>query len=108
MCGAVDMGSEDAGADEDSRSKLYEKKMQQMQMEMQKKELLRRMLTDSAYECMTNVRISNPELYDKVVSSLAYVAQQGRQMEKLTDEQLYSLLAKMTAKKETSIEFRRK
>jgi programmed cell death protein 5 len=94
--------------EQDPRQKLYEKRMQQMQAEMQKKELLRRMLTDSAYERMMNVRLSKPELYDKVVSSLAYVAQSGKQMEKLTDEQLYSLLAKMTERKETSIEFRRK
>ena len=86
----------------------YEKRLQQLQMEMKKKELLRRMLSDSAYERMTNVRISSPDLYEKVVQSLAYVAQSGRQMERLSDEQLYSLLAKMTEKKGTSIEFRRK
>jgi DNA-binding TFAR19-related protein (PDSD5 family) len=55
-----------------------------------------------------NVRIANPELYEKVVNSLAYVAQSGKQMAKVTDEQLRELLSKMTEKRETSIEFRHK
>jgi programmed cell death protein 5 len=102
------MPGEDEEAATDSRQKLYEKKMQQLQMEMQKKELLRRMLSDGAYERMMNVRIANPELYEKVVNSLAYVAQSGKQMAKVTDEQLRELLSKMTEKRETSIEFRHK
>ena len=75
---------------------------------MQKKELLRNMLSPEAYERMSNVRMSSPELYDKVVSSLAYLAQSGKKMGKISDEQLYSLLAKMTERRETSIEFRSK
>jgi len=100
-------GEEEAEAT-DSRQKLYEKRMQQLQMDMQKKELLRRMLSEGAYERMMNVRIASPELYEKVVSSLAYVAQSGKSMAKITDEQLRELLAKMAEKRETSIEFRHK
>ncbi|MEM2137895.1 MAG: DNA-binding protein [Candidatus Anstonellaceae archaeon] len=102
------MQGEDEAEAQDSRQKLYEKRMQQLQMEMQKKELLRRMLSEGAYERMMNVRIANPELYEKVISSLAYVAQSGKPMPKITDEQLRELLAKMTEKRETSIEFRHK
>ncbi|VVC01844.1 DNA-binding protein [uncultured archaeon] len=104
------MAPEDEGGEEgqDPRQKLYQQRMQQMQMEMKKKELLRRMLSDPAYERMMNVRLSSPELYEKVVQSLAYVAQSGKRMGKISDGQLYSLLAKMSEKKETSIEFRRK
>ncbi len=90
------------------RQALYQKRMQQASLEMQKKDLLRRMLTDSAYGRMMNVRLSSPELYDKVVSSLAYVAQSGKPMERITDEQLYSLLGRMTEERGTKIEFRRK
>jgi len=44
-----------------------------------------------------------------VVSSLAYVIQSGKKMSgKISDEQLYSLLAKMTERRETSIEFKSK
>lgn len=98
--------------DEESQQEIraaYQKRLQQAQAEMQKKELLRRMLSDSAYERMMNVRMASPELYEKVVSSLAYVVQSGKKMSgKISDEQLYALLAKMTERRETSIEFRSK
>ncbi|MFA6490078.1 MAG: DNA-binding protein [Candidatus Micrarchaeia archaeon] len=94
-------------AQDDSR-RLYEQKMRQMQLEAQKKELLRKMLDERGYERMTNVRLSNPELYEKVVQSLAYVAQSGKHAGKIPEEQLYKLLQKMTSERKTSIEFRRK
>ncbi|MFA5929695.1 MAG: DNA-binding protein [Candidatus Micrarchaeia archaeon] len=87
---------------------LYQKRLQALQLEMQKKELLRNMLSPEAYERMSNVRMSSPELYDKVVSSLAYLAQSGKKISRITDEQLYALLAKMTERRETSIEYRSK
>jgi len=87
---------------------LRQKKLQQLQLEMQKKEILRRMLDDGAYSRMMNVRMSSPELYDKVVSSLAYLAQSGKIRSKLSDEQVRALLVQMTAKPETKIEFRSK
>jgi programmed cell death protein 5 len=87
---------------------LYQKRMQALQLEMQKKELLRNMLSPEAYSRMSNVRMSSPELYDKVVSSLAYLAQSGKKISKISDEQLYALLAKMTERRETTIEFRSK
>ena len=76
--------------DEDSEQaqKLYQKRVQALQLEMQKKELLRNMLTPEAYERMANVRMSSPELYNKVISSLAYLAQSGKKMGKISDEQL--------------------
>ncbi len=92
----------------EGQNSLREQKMRQLQLDMQKKELLKKMLTDAAYERMMNVRISNSELYEKVISSLAYVAQSGKRMERISDEQLYSLLVKMTEKRETTIEFRQK
>jgi DNA-binding TFAR19-related protein (PDSD5 family) len=93
---------------EDARA-LYEKRLQAMQLDMQKREILRAMLEAPAYERMMRVKLSSPELYEKVVNSLAYVAQSGKKMQgKITDEQLYSLLQKMTEKRETSIEFRSK
>ena len=102
------MEPEDEGSEQEARKKLYEKRMQQMQVELQKKELLRRMLDDAAYERMMNVRISSPELFEKVVQSLAYLAQSGKMTGRVSEEQVYSLLAKMTEKRETSIEFRKK
>ena len=97
----------DEGENEQAQE-LYQKRLQSLRLEMQKKELLRNMLSPPAYERMSNVRMSSPELYDKVVSSLAYLAQSGKKMGKINDEQLYALLAKMTERRETSIEFRSK
>ena len=97
----------DEGENEQAQQ-LYQKRLQALQLEMQKKELLRNMLSPQAYERMSNVRMSSPELYDKVVSSLAYLAQSGKKIGKISDEQLYALLAKMTERHETSIEFRPK
>jgi DNA-binding TFAR19-related protein (PDSD5 family) len=103
------MGSDEGGDEQAQARELYAKRMQQFQLEMQKKDLLKRMLSEGAYERMMNVRLSSPELYEKVVSSLAYVAQSGKQMSgKISDEQLYSLLQRMTQKPETTIEFKHK
>ena len=96
------------GENEQQSQQLYQKRLQALQLEMQKKELLRNMLSPEAYERMSNVRMSSPELYDKVVSSLAYLAQSGKKISRISDEQLYALLAKMTERRETSIEFRSK
>ena len=99
----------DEGESEQQQAQqLYQKRLQALQLEMQKKELLRNMLSPEAYERMANVRMSSPELYDKVINSLAYLAQSGKKMGKITDEQLYSLLAKMTERRETSISFKSK
>ena len=99
---------EDGENEQQQSQQLYQKRLQALQLEMQKKELLRNMLSPEAYERMSNVRMSSPELYDKVVSSLAYLAQSGKKLGKISDEQIYALLAKMTERRETSIEFRSK
>ena len=98
----------EGNSEQDEGRRLYEQKVRQVQMEAQKKELLRKMLDERGYERMTNVRLANPELYEKVVQSLAYVAQSGKHSGAISDEQLYRLLQKMTSERETSIEFRRK
>lgn len=96
-------------AEEDEESKkLYEQRLRQLQVEMQKKELLKRMLDEQAYERMMNVRLANPQLYEKVVQTLAYVAQSGGKPITISDAQLYQMLQKMTQEKETKIEFKRK
>ena len=97
------------GNEEDSgRRQAYEQKLRAMQQEEQKKQLLRKMLDERAYDRMMNVRLGSPELYDKVIGSLAYLAQSGKPMGRISDEQLYQLLLKMTQERETKIEFRHK
>ena len=102
------MEDNEENSEQEKLKSAYQKRLQQMQQDAQKRELLKKLMEPSAYERMTNVRISNPELYEKVVSSLAYVLQSGRKMERITDAQIYDLLVKMTEKRETSIEFKKK
>ncbi|VVB99817.1 DNA-binding protein [uncultured archaeon] len=102
------MAEENEEAQQEQLKAAQQARMQQMQLDAKKRELLRKMLTPSAYERMSNVRISAPELYEKVVSSLAYIAQSGKKMAVIDDEQLRGLLVKMTEKRETKIEFRSK
>ncbi|MCX8197288.1 MAG: hypothetical protein N3G80_03170 [Candidatus Micrarchaeota archaeon] len=95
-------------ADEEELQAAYQKRLQAIQADLQKKEFLRRMLSDKAYERMMNVRLSNPELYEKVVASLAYVAQAGGSMGKISEEQILALLSRMAQRRETKIEFKHK
>jgi programmed cell death protein 5 len=99
---------EDDEEREEQLKAAYHKKLQQLQLEAGKKELLRKMMQPDAYSRMMNVRMSSPELYDKVVSTLAYLSQSGRMAGKISEEQLVALLAKMTERPETKIEFKKK
>ena len=101
------MEGNEGGHQEELRA-AQQKRLQQLQADQQKRELLRKMMDPGAYERMTNVRMANPDLYENVVSSLAQIAQSGRRMERITEEQLVGLLTKMTARPETKIEFKKK
>ncbi len=78
------------------------------QMEERKKELMRQFLDSKAYERLMNIRISNPDLYNQLVNLVASLAQGNRVSGKITDEQLRSILSKMTSRREPTIEFRHK
>jgi programmed cell death protein 5 len=88
--------------------KAIEKRMRQMQIEQQKRELARKFMTPEAYERLSNVRMANPELHAQLVDLIISMAQSGRITTKLTEDQLKSILAKLTFKPESSIEFRHK
>ncbi|MEM4348498.1 MAG: DNA-binding protein [Candidatus Anstonellaceae archaeon] len=95
-------------AEEEDIQAAYQRRLQQIQADLRKKELLRRMLSNEAYERMMNVRLSNPELYEKVVASIAYIAQSGGSMGKISEEQILALLSKLSQRRETKIEFKSK
>ncbi|MFA5105679.1 MAG: DNA-binding protein [Candidatus Micrarchaeia archaeon] len=104
---------EDAAADDPAMQKRirerYAKMQQAAELEEQKKAVLRNFLAPAAYERVMNVKIANKDLYDQLVNSIAYLVQSGRMAgAKISDEQVVRLLEKMTAKRETSIEFRHK
>ncbi len=99
---------DDAVAEKKLRDR-YAKMQQEAALEEQKKVILRNFLAPDAYERVMNVKIANRQLYDQLVNSIAYLVQSGRMAgSKVTDEQIVRLLEKMTARRETSIEFRHK
>ncbi len=82
--------------------------MKAMQIEQQKRELAKKFTTNEAYERLMNVRISNRELYDQLINLIINMAQSNRLINKLTDEQLKGILAKLTYRPEPKIEFKHK
>ena len=100
---------DDYGQDATRRlQQRYAKMQQEAQADSQKKAILRKVLDDGAYERVMNVKIANPELYEQLVGSIAYIVQSGRLQGQISEQQILQLLGKMTQRKETSIEFRHK
>jgi DNA-binding TFAR19-related protein (PDSD5 family) len=87
----------------------YAKMAKAQQLEEQMKAVLKHVLDGPAYERAMNVRLSNPELYQQLVSLLAYLYQNKQLKEKLGDEQLKNLLTRVAStKRETTISFKHK
>lgn len=87
---------------------LRQKKLQEMQqaqaMDMQKKHLLKNLVEPKAYERLMNVRLANPELYDQLISLLAYLFKSGQVKGKVSEAQVLQLLSKLTgARREPTI-----
>ncbi len=97
---------------EDPEEKRYKKRMAELiknqQLEQQKKDILRKFLDDAAYERVMNIRLTNSELYDQLVNVIISLAQSNRIASKVTDAQLKDLIARLTFKPDTKIEFKRK
>ena len=55
---------------EAQRRKQLEKRLRAMQVEQQKRGAMKKLLTPEAYERLSNVRVSNHELYAQVVDVL--------------------------------------
>jgi DNA-binding TFAR19-related protein (PDSD5 family) len=88
--------------------KRYQEAVKRAQVERQMAEIAMRLLDANAYERLTNIKSSNPELYRQMVSMLVQLAQQNRIQGKVTEAQFKSLLERMTQKEDTTIEFRHK
>ena len=98
--------------EEQSSQKALRKRLsaalKNMQIEQQKKELMKQLLDTKAYERLMNIRISNPELYAQVINLVVSLAQTNRLQGKMSEQQLLSILDKVTFRKETTINFRHK
>lgn len=88
--------------------KKYAERMAAREREMQLRALLQNILEPAAYERLSNIRLSNPGLYEKIASVLLSLAQSGQLGGKVSEEKLKSLVARLTARPETKISFARK
>ena len=97
--------------DEQQHQKLQKRlvdAVRRAQLEEKKKDLIKRITEPAAYERLMNIRASNPELYGQLVDMMISIIQSNRVAGKISEQQLVSLLERMTARNETTIEFRHK
>ncbi len=88
--------------------KAIEQRMRANAVAQQKKEVLKKLMDQPAYDRLMNIRLSNEELYSQVVDLIISLAQTGRINGRMTEPQLLAILQKVTYKKEPTLEFKHK
>jgi programmed cell death protein 5 len=99
------------GEDEQYNKKLRKRVTEALRaakLEEQKKEIMKQFLEPKAYERVMNIRASNYELYSNIVNVVVSLAQGNRINSKINESQLKSILAKLTNRREPTIEFKHK
>ncbi len=99
------------GSDTEAQAKLKKeayKRLKEMQAEQEKKSLVRKAMTVGAYERLMNVRVANYELYTQLLDLLIAMIRGNRIASVITEKQLKDLLARLTFKPESKIEFKHK
>ncbi|MCX8205620.1 MAG: DNA-binding protein [Candidatus Micrarchaeota archaeon] len=99
------MGGEEL---DDIQKRRLQERLKAAYLEERKKEILNRFLEGAAYERVMNVRLSSPEVYDKVVEVIVQLAAGGRLNRKLSEREVLAILARITQRREPTIEIRRK
>ena len=80
---------------------------QQAEVQAQKEALLRQILTPEARARLTNVRMVKPQFAEQIEMQLIQLASSGRLKDRVTDEQLKTLLLQLQGKeRERKITFR--
>jgi programmed cell death protein 5 len=69
---------------------------QRQQAEAQKKAVLRQNLSDGARKRLNTVKMSKPEVGEKVEQQIVALAQSGRIQDKIDEDQMKELLREMT------------
>jgi DNA-binding TFAR19-related protein (PDSD5 family) len=82
--------------------------MKALQLEQQKRDIVRRYLEPDAYGRLMNVRVSNYDFYTQLLDLIISMVQSNRITGRLTEDQLISILTKLTSRPEPTIEFRHK
>lgn len=76
-----------------------EQENQKQQFEKQKKMILRSILTTKARERLGRIKVARPDVVESIEKQLILLAQSGQLKNKINDEQLRLLLAKLIPKK---------
>jgi len=71
----------------------------QQRLEVQKQELLRKLLSPEARQRLTNLRMVKPEFTEQLELQLIQLAQQGRLVVPVSDEQLKKILVQLQSTK---------
>ncbi len=71
---------------------------QQAEVQAQKEALLRQILTPEARARLTNVRMVKPQFAEQIEMQLIQLASSGRLKDRVTDEQLRTLLQQLQGK----------
>jgi len=78
---------------------LEEQDAQREEFEAQKKQILRSLLTAQARERLGRIKVARPEVAEAIENQIIILAQRGGLKNKINDEQLRMLLAKILPKK---------
>jgi len=76
-----------------------EQDRQKEAFEEQKKQILRSIMTTEARERLGRIKVARPEIAESIENQLILLAQGGQLKNKINDEQLRMLLAKLIPKK---------
>jgi len=76
-----------------------EQERQQQQFEERKKTILRSIMTTQARERLGRIKVARPDVVESIENQLIMIAQSGQLKNKINDEQLRLLLAKLIPKK---------
>ncbi len=105
------MAYEEEADDQQTQKRLRKALMEQMrrqQVEQQKKEIIKKLMDQAAYDRLMNIKIANADLYTQLIDLIISLAQQNRIQGKLTEQQLLQILAKVTQRPDTTIEYKHK
>jgi programmed cell death protein 5 len=78
---------------------IDDQELQRQEFEEQKKSILRAILDTQARERLARIKIARPEMAESIENQLIMLVQSGKLKNKINDEQLRMLLAKVLPKK---------
>jgi len=88
------------------RQKMLQKQgeeQERLKAEMQLEAFLKSSLSPEAKNRLSNVRLANQELYAKAVQAIAFLAKSQGIRERISEQDLKSILARLSAKREIKI-----